>query len=192
MVLSCVRSWNQHPHAGEIASVLENCVYSMKNKWEEIGCNLQDSFLKESLMEYMQIRFSCDYCYYFCKQSVILDMKLLLIIFLCSLSQHFWLLLNGLILFFLLQSVPFEPGYYLALPFSTHVYPALLNPRLLQKMQGNSVVNLNDLNSLYKYSTNLFLVLTYKEAYLYKAHATWLSWKLLFKQLIVQNECCSL
>lgn len=59
-------------------------------------------------------------------------------------------------------------------------------------MQGNSVVNLNDLKSLHKNSTNLFLVLTYREASLYKDHATWLSWKLLFKQLILWNECCSL
>lgn len=62
MVLSCDRSWNLllHVHAGEIASVLENCVYGMKNKWEGIGCNLQDSFLKGSLMEHMQILFWCD------------------------------------------------------------------------------------------------------------------------------------
>lgn len=62
MVLSCDRSWNPllHPRACEIASVLENCVYGTKNKWEETGRNLQDSFLEDSLMEYMQILYWCD------------------------------------------------------------------------------------------------------------------------------------
>lgn len=62
MVLSSVRSWNLllHAHAGEIASVLENCVYTMKSKWEEIGHNVQDSFFEDSLVEYMQILLWCD------------------------------------------------------------------------------------------------------------------------------------
>lgn len=62
MVLSSVGSWNllQHVHAGEIASVLEDCVYSMKNKWEEIGHNSQDPFFEVSLVEYMQILLWCD------------------------------------------------------------------------------------------------------------------------------------
>lgn len=49
-----------YPCAGEVANALGKCVYSKKNKWEEIGCNLEDSFLEESLMECMQILFWCD------------------------------------------------------------------------------------------------------------------------------------
>lgn len=49
-----------YPYAGEVANVLGKCVCIMKKKWEEIGCNLQDSFLEDSLMECMQILFWCD------------------------------------------------------------------------------------------------------------------------------------
>lgn len=64
--------------------------------------------------------------------------------------------------------------------FSIHVYPGVLSSSCLKKIQEKSVVHLSDLNSLHKFSMNFLLVFTYRQAYLYKAHVTWLGWKLLF------------